>query len=101
VDEESKSKLFIISDQGNRKIKPLNYTSIGILKKYESGKQQLQLSSVGQLNVLPEDAVQSIKPPANEKFIQTEIKIPDSMFLVQCDEALIMQVLTNLLVQCG
>jgi signal transduction histidine kinase len=71
-------------------------TQVLNLEKYESGKQQLNCTSV-QLNSLIRDAVQSIKPLANEKKIQTEIKIPDTMFLVQCDEDLIMQVLNNLL----
>jgi len=71
-------------------------TQVLNLEKYESGKQQLHISSV-QLNSLVKDAVQSIRPLANEKQISTEIKIPDSMFLVQCDADLIMQVLTNLL----
>ncbi len=71
-------------------------TQVLNLEKYESGKQQLNSSSV-QMNSLIKDAVQSIQPLANEKKISTEIKIPDSMFLVQCDADLIMQVLTNLL----
>jgi signal transduction histidine kinase/Na+/proline symporter len=71
-------------------------TQVLNLEKYESGKQQLNISSV-QLNSLIKDAVQSIQPLANEKNIFTEIKIPDTMFLVQCDADLIMQVLTNLL----
>jgi signal transduction histidine kinase/Na+/proline symporter len=71
-------------------------TQVLNLEKYESGKQLLNLASV-QMNSLIHDAVRSIRPLANEKGIQTEIRIPDSMFLVQCDEALIMQVLTNLL----
>jgi signal transduction histidine kinase len=71
-------------------------TQVLNLEKYESGKQKLNISSV-QLNSLINDAVQSIKPLADEKAIQVSIKIPDSMFLVQCDADLIMQVLTNLL----
>jgi signal transduction histidine kinase len=71
-------------------------TQVLNLEKYESGKQQLHISSV-QLNSLIRDAVETIQPLANEKDILTEIKIPDTMFLVQCDEALIRQVLTNLL----
>lgn len=71
-------------------------TQVLNLEKYESGKQLLNLLSVN-VNDLIKDAVQSIKPIANEKNIALKIKIPDSMFLVQCDEALIMQVLTNLL----
>lgn len=71
-------------------------TQVLNLEKYESGKQQLNISSV-QLNGLIKDAMQSIQPLADEKGIATEIKIPDSMFLVQCDADLIMQVLNNLL----
>lgn len=71
-------------------------TQVLNLEKYESGKQLLNLSSV-QMNLLVKDAVQSIRPLAKEKNIRLDTKIPDSMFLLQCDEALIMQVLTNLL----
>lgn len=71
-------------------------TQVLNLERYESGKQLLNLGSV-QLNHLVKDAVQSIRPLANEKNIKIETKIPDSMFLVQCDEVLIRQVLTNLL----
>ncbi len=71
-------------------------TQVLNLEKYESGKQQLNISSV-QLNGLIKDAVQSIQPLANEKNIITEIRIPDTMFLVQCDAHLVMQVLNNLL----
>jgi len=71
-------------------------TQVLNLEKYESGKQQLNRSSV-QLNSLIKDAVQSIQPLANAKGIITSVKIPDSMFLVQCDPDLIMQVLNNLL----
>jgi signal transduction histidine kinase/Na+/proline symporter len=71
-------------------------TQVLNLEKYESGKQQLNSSSV-QLNSLIKDAVESIQALANEKGITTEIKIPDTMFLVQCDPDLIMQVLNNLL----
>lgn len=71
-------------------------TQVLNLEKYESGKQQLHITSAS-LNNLIKDAVQSIQPLANEKSIVTQTKIPDSMFLVQCDADLIMQVLTNLL----
>jgi signal transduction histidine kinase len=71
-------------------------TQVLNLEKYESGKQQLNRSSV-QLNSLIKDAVESIQPLANEKGITTETKIPDTMFLIQCDPDLIMQVLNNLL----
>lgn len=71
-------------------------TQVLNLEKYESGKQLLNRTGV-QLNSLIKDAVQSIKPLADAKGITTAIKIPDSMFLVQCDPDLIMQVLNNLL----
>ncbi len=71
-------------------------TQVLNLEKYESGRQQLNSRSV-QLNGLIKDAVQSISPLANEKQLAVVVKIPDSMFLLQCDPDLIMQVLTNLL----
>ncbi len=71
-------------------------TQVLNLEKYESGRQALNISSV-QLNGLLRDALQSIKPLADEKQIRTELRIPDSMFIVQCDEHLMMQVLNNLL----
>jgi signal transduction histidine kinase len=71
-------------------------TQVLNLEKYESGKQQLNMSSV-QLNGLVKEAIKSIQPLANEKKITTVVKIPNSMFLVQCDADLIRQVLTNLL----
>ena len=66
----------------------------------EALKKNLKLISQypeSNLNSLIKDAMQSIQPLANEKNIITEIKIPNTMFLVQCDADLIMQVLTNLL----
>ena len=71
-------------------------TQVLNLEKYESGKQLLNISSV-QLNNLIKDAVQSIQPLADAKGIITLIKIPDTIFLLQCDADLIMQVLNNLL----
>jgi len=71
-------------------------TQVLNLEKYESGRQQLNISSV-QINSLIRDAVQSIRPLADEKSIRVEIRIPDSIFIVQGDEHLLMQVLTNLL----
>jgi len=71
-------------------------TQVLNLEKYESGKQQLNISSV-QLNHLIKEAAGSIKPLADEKHITLNIKIPDTMFLLQCDADLVMQVLTNLL----
>ena len=71
-------------------------TQVLNLEKYESGKQILNISSV-QLNTLIKDAVRSIQPLADIKQIKVEIKIPNTIFLIQCDADLIMQVLNNLL----
>jgi len=71
-------------------------TQVLNLEKYESGKQLLNISSV-QLNNLIKDAVQSIQPLADVKKIIVLIKIPNTIFLIQCDADLIMQVLNNLL----
>jgi Na+/proline symporter/signal transduction histidine kinase len=71
-------------------------TQVLNLEKYESGKQLLYKSAV-QINDLIKDAVQSILPLANAKQIEIKIKIPNSIFIVQCDKDLIMQVLNNLL----
>ena len=71
-------------------------TQVLNLEKYESGKQLLNISSV-QLNNLIKDAVRSIQPLADAKKIIVLTKIPDTIFLIQCDADLIMQVLNNLL----
>lgn len=71
-------------------------TQVLNLEKYENGRQQLNISSV-EINSLIRDAVQSIRPLADEKSTSVEIRIPDSIFIVQGDEHLLMQVLTNLL----
>jgi signal transduction histidine kinase/Na+/proline symporter len=71
-------------------------TQVLNLERYESGKQPLNISSV-QLNSLITDAVESVKPLAAEKKISLSVKIPNTMFLVQCDADMIMQVLNNLL----
>lgn len=71
-------------------------TQVLTLERYESGKQQLNASSVV-LNDLIREAVQSVTALADEKKIRIKMKIPDSMFLVQCDADLISQVMNNLL----
>ncbi|MBC7508939.1 MAG: HAMP domain-containing histidine kinase, partial [Ferruginibacter sp.] len=71
-------------------------TQVLNLEKYESGKQILNISSV-QLNNLIKDAVRSIQPLADVKEIIVGVKIPNTIFLIQCDADLIMQVLNNLL----
>ena len=71
-------------------------TQVLSLEKFDSGRQKLHITSV-QLNTLIKDAVQTIQPLANEKKITISTQIPDSIFLVQCDNDLIMQVMNNLL----
>lgn len=71
-------------------------TQVLNLEKYESGRQKLNITSV-QLNTLIKDAIQSVNPLANEKHIVIQTKIPNTVFLVQCDADLIMQVFNNLL----
>lgn len=71
-------------------------TQVLNLEKFESGRQKLNVTSV-QLNTLIKDAVQTIQPLANGKKISIVTQIPDSIFLVQCDNDLIMQVMNNLL----
>lgn len=71
-------------------------TQVLNLEKYESGRQQLNLGSVV-LNQLIRDSIESVQPLADEKKIKLETRIPDTMFLVRCDAALIQQVMNNLL----
>lgn len=71
-------------------------TQVLNLEKFESGRQKLNITSV-QLNTLIKEAVQTIQPLANGKKISIVTQIPDSIFLVQCDNDLIMQVMNNLL----
>lgn len=71
-------------------------TQVLNLERYESGRQKLNASSV-LLNVLIDDSVESVEALAHEKNIRIIKQLPDSMFIVQCDAALIQQVLNNLL----
>ena len=71
-------------------------TQVLNLEKFDSGRQKLNITSVA-LNSLIREAVQTIEPLANEKRARIEIRIPDSVFLVQCDKDLVMQVMNNLL----
>lgn len=71
-------------------------TQVLNLERYESGRQQLNLSSV-LLNQLIDDCIQSVQPLINEKKIRLQKNIPDSMFIIRCDADLIHQVVTNLL----
>lgn len=71
-------------------------TQVLNLERYESGRQQLNLSQVS-LNNLIADTIESVQPLAAEKKISIETHIPNSMFLVRCDEDLVKQVVYNLL----
>lgn len=97
ADMDEDQKLFFLSGviKETERLSHL-ITQVLNLEKYESGKQLLNISSV-HLNVLINDAMQSIQPLADTKKISTFIKIPDTVFLIQCDASLIMQVLNNLL----
>ncbi|MBP6430284.1 MAG: hypothetical protein KA319_00780 [Ferruginibacter sp.] len=71
-------------------------TQVLNLEKYESGRQLLNKTAV-QLNTLVAEAINSVMPLANEKNITLTTKIPDTVFIVQCDRDLIQQVFNNLL----
>ena len=71
-------------------------TQVLNLERYESGRQQLNLTPV-LLNTLISDSIRSVTGMALEKKITIEKQIPDSMFLIRCDADLIQQVMNNLL----
>ncbi len=71
-------------------------TQVLNLERYESGRQQLNLTPV-LLNTLISDSIRSVTGMALEKKINIEKQIPDSMFLIRCDADLIQQVMNNLL----
>jgi len=71
-------------------------TQVLNLERYESGRQQLNLTPV-LLNTLISDSIRSVTGMAMEKKITIEQQIPDSMFLLRCDADLIQQVMNNLL----
>ncbi|MFZ1529561.1 MAG: ATP-binding protein [Ferruginibacter sp.] len=71
-------------------------TQVLNLERYESGRQQLNLSQVN-LNELIADAIERVHALGAEKKARIEPAIPNSMFIVRCDEDLIKQVLNNLL----
>jgi signal transduction histidine kinase len=66
------------------------------LEKYESGQQLLNFNEVV-LNTLIIEAIASLQTLADEKSINIQTNIPDTMFLMRCDAALIQQVLNNLI----
>lgn len=66
------------------------------LERYESGQQLLNLNEVN-LNALIAEAINSLQTLADEKNIFIQKTIPNTMFLVRCDAALIQQVLINLI----
>jgi K+-sensing histidine kinase KdpD len=71
-------------------------TQVLNLERYESGRQQLNLTPV-LLNTLISDSIRSVTGMAMEKKITIEQQIPDSMFLIRCDADLVQQVMNNLL----
>jgi signal transduction histidine kinase/Na+/proline symporter len=71
-------------------------TQVLNLERYESGRQQLNLTPVV-LNELISDSIRSVTGMALEKKISIEKQIPDSMFIVRCDADLVQQVMNNLL----
>lgn len=71
-------------------------TQVLNLERYESGRQQLHLSSV-LLNQLIDDCIHSVQPLINEKNIRLQKNIPNTMFIIRCDADLVHQVVTNLL----
>ena len=71
-------------------------TQVLNLERYESGRQKLNIASV-QMNELLQDTIRSVEHLAREKKVDIIRNWPDSMFLVQCDAALIQQVVYNLL----
>jgi Na+/proline symporter/signal transduction histidine kinase len=71
-------------------------TQVLNLERYESGRQQLQYSSIN-MNELIASCVTSLQPLADEKEIRLQTKLPDSQQLIRCDEDLIRQVLINLI----
>ena len=65
-------------------------------ERYESGRQHLNKSSVV-FNDLVKDTIKSIEPLLREKNAAISNKVANSMYIVQCDQTLIQQVLYNLL----
>jgi signal transduction histidine kinase len=71
-------------------------TQVLNLERYESGRQQLNLTPV-LLNTLISDSIRSVTGLALEKKVKIEKQIPDSMFIIRCDADLVQQVMNNLL----
>lgn len=71
-------------------------TQVLSLERYESGRQHLNIAAV-LMNDLLDDTIVSVNALAKEKNISIIKKVPDSMYLVQCDASLVQQVLYNLL----
>lgn len=70
-------------------------SSVLNLERYESGRQKLHIESV-HLNKLLQDVVASVQPLATENQVQLSYHSPDTMYVLQCDEDLIRQVVYNL-----
>ena len=95
MDEEERKRFLAGIIRETERVSHL-ITQVLNLEKFDSGRQKLNITSVA-LNSLIREAVQTIEPLANEKRARIEIRIPDSVFLVQCDKDLVMQVMNNLL----
>ncbi len=70
-------------------------TQVLSLERYESGRQKLHLEPVD-MRLMVNDVIQSFQAIAAERNIKIVKQLPDSMLLLQCDKALIHQVLVNL-----
>lgn len=70
-------------------------TQVLNLERYESGRQKLHVSSVV-LNKLINENIDALEALSREKNVKIIKHLPDTMFLTQCDAALIQQVMNNL-----
>lgn len=95
MDEEERQHFLSSTIKETERLSHL-ITQVLNLERYESGRQQLNLSSV-LLNQLIDDCIHSVQPLINEKNIRLQKNIPDTMFIIRCDADLIHQVVTNLL----
>ena len=71
-------------------------TQVLYLERYESGRQKLNLSSFGMVD-LAKDAYQTIEPLAKNKNINFKLVHPNSTLLLHADKDLLRQVMINLL----
>lgn len=71
-------------------------TQVLNLERYESGRQKLNLSSFGMID-LAKDAFYSMEPLAQQKKIAFKLVHPNSTLLLHADKDLLRQVMINLL----